>query len=92
MKRPRRNHAPAFKARVAALVALKGDKPLAELAQQFDVHPTCLKKPPRRTALLVPAFYHSCTKRGRRGTEGGGRRHKEEAGNPYCIKVTRRSL
>ena len=38
MKRPRRNHAPAFKAQVA-LAALKGDKTLAELAQQFDVHP-----------------------------------------------------
>ena len=32
MKRPRRNHAPAFKARVA-LAALKGDKTLAELAR-----------------------------------------------------------
>src|SRR5512139_1851473 len=38
MKRPRRNHAPAFKAKVA-VAALKGDRPLAELAQQFDVHP-----------------------------------------------------
>ena len=38
MKRPRRNHAPAFTAKVA-LAALKGDKTLAELAQQFDVHP-----------------------------------------------------
>ena len=38
MKRPRRNHAPAFKAKVA-LAALKGDSTLAELAQQFDVHP-----------------------------------------------------
>ena len=38
MKPPRRNHAPAFKAKVA-LAALKGDKTLAELAQQFDVHP-----------------------------------------------------
>ena len=37
-KRPRRNHAPAFKAKVA-LAALKGEKTLAELAQQFDVHP-----------------------------------------------------
>ena len=37
-KRPRRNHSPAFKAKVA-LAALKGDKTLAELAQQFDVHP-----------------------------------------------------
>jgi transposase len=38
MKRPRRNHAPGFKAKVA-LAALKGDKTLPELAQQFDVHP-----------------------------------------------------
>jgi len=36
-KRPRRNHSPAFKARVA-LEAVKGEKTLAELAQQFDVH------------------------------------------------------
>lgn len=37
-RRPRRNHTAAFKAKVA-LAALKGDKTLAELAQQFDVHP-----------------------------------------------------
>jgi len=38
MKRPRRNHAPAFKAKVA-LAASKGDRTVAELAQQYDVHP-----------------------------------------------------
>jgi transposase-like protein len=37
-KRTRRNHAPAFKAKVA-LAAIKGEKTLADLAQQFDVHP-----------------------------------------------------
>ena len=37
-KRTRRNHTPAFKAKVA-LAAIKGEKTLAELAQQFDVHP-----------------------------------------------------
>ena len=37
-KRIRRNHTPAFKAKVA-LAAFKGDKTLAELAQFFDVHP-----------------------------------------------------
>ena len=37
-RRPRRNHSPAFKAKVA-LAAVKGDKMLAELAQQFDLHP-----------------------------------------------------
>jgi transposase len=37
-KRNRRTHSPAFKAKVA-LAALKGDRTLAELAQQFDFHP-----------------------------------------------------
>ncbi len=36
--RARRNHAPAFKAKVA-LAALKGEKTLTELAQVFDAHP-----------------------------------------------------
>ena len=37
-KRPRRNQCPAFKAKVA-LAAVKDESTLAELAQQFDVHP-----------------------------------------------------
>jgi transposase len=37
-RRARRNHAPAFKAKVA-LAAVKGDRTLAHLAEQFDVHP-----------------------------------------------------
>ena len=37
MRRKRRNHSPAFKARVA-LEALKGDKTLAQLSSEFDVH------------------------------------------------------
>jgi len=37
-RRIRRTHAPAFKAKVA-LAAIKGEKTLAELAQQYDVHP-----------------------------------------------------
>ena len=37
-RRIRRNHTPAFKAKVA-LAAIKGEKTLAQLAQLFDVHP-----------------------------------------------------
>jgi transposase-like protein len=37
MTRKRRNHSPEFKAKVA-LAAAKGDKTLAELAQQFSLH------------------------------------------------------
>ena len=36
-KRARRNHSPAFKAKVA-LAAIKGDRTLAQLSDQFDVH------------------------------------------------------
>lgn len=37
-RRPRRNHAAAFKAKVA-LEAAKGDKTVAEIAHKHDVHP-----------------------------------------------------
>ena len=37
-RRARRNHTPVFKAKVA-LAAIKGDRTLAQLAEQFDVHP-----------------------------------------------------
>ena len=39
MRRPRRNHGAAFKARVA-LEALRGEQTLAELAQKYDAHAT----------------------------------------------------
>lgn len=39
MKRTRRNHGATFKAQVA-LAAVKGDKTLAEWAEQFHVHPS----------------------------------------------------
>jgi len=42
-KRPRRNHSPAFKAKVT-LAAVKGEKTLAELAQQYDVHPNLINQ------------------------------------------------
>ena len=38
MRRPRRNHTAAFKAKVA-IAALTGDETLAALAEKFDVHP-----------------------------------------------------
>ncbi len=37
-RRPRRNHAPVFKATVAMEV-IKGELTLAELAQRHDLHP-----------------------------------------------------
>jgi transposase len=37
-RRPRRNHSPAFKAKVA-LAAAQGNETLSELSQRLDVHP-----------------------------------------------------
>ena len=37
MRRKRRNHSPVFKAKVA-FAALKGEKTLAQLASEYDVH------------------------------------------------------
>jgi transposase len=37
-RRPRRNHSAAFKAKVA-IAAIKGERTIAQIADQFDVHP-----------------------------------------------------
>ena len=37
-RRPRRNHTPAFKAKVA-IAAVKGERTIAQIAEHFDVHP-----------------------------------------------------
>jgi transposase len=42
-RRPRRNHGPTVKAKVA-VAAIKGEKTLVELAQDFDLHPTQIKQ------------------------------------------------
>jgi len=58
MKRKRRNHLPAFKAKVA-LAALKGDKTLAELADQFDVYPNQVNEWRRQLLENAAAIFGS---------------------------------
>ena len=51
-RRPRRNHTPVFKSKVA-LAAVRGEQTLGELSQQFDVHPNQIKQ--WRDKLLAEA-------------------------------------
>jgi transposase-like protein len=55
-KRARRNHTPAFKAKVA-LAALKNDRTIAQLAEQFDVHPN--QRGSSGTMTMVPGMIES---------------------------------
>ena len=65
MKRPRRNHTAAFKAKVA-IAAVKGDQTLATLAQRFDVHPNQITQ--WKTELLQRAAEVFATAAERRDT------------------------
>ena len=59
-RRPRRNHTAAFKAKVA-LAAVKGEKTLAELSEQFDIHPNHAVEEP------VAGGRRGCLRRGPSG-------------------------
>lgn len=51
-RRSRRNHSPAFKAKVA-LLAVRGELTVAELAKKFDLHPNLITQ--WKTQLLENA-------------------------------------
>lgn len=65
MKRKRRNHSSEFKAKVA-LAALKGDRTLVELAEQFDVHPNQIQDWKKRVVESAGDLFI-------RGAESGGK-------------------
>ena len=68
MKRPRRNHTAAYKAKVA-LAALKGDKTLAELSEKYDVHVSQIVQ--WKTQLLNGALEVFLTPAEKRESQGG---------------------
>lgn len=68
MRRPRRNHSAKFKSKVA-LAALKGDKTVAELTEQFDVHANQITE--WKKQLLAQAEEVFLTKAERRAAESG---------------------
>jgi len=55
-RRPRRNHSPAFKAKVA-LEAIKGEQPIIEIAKRFDVHPNVITKWKRQLLEGAPEVF-----------------------------------
>ena len=55
-RRPRRNHSPAFKAKVA-LEATKGEETLIAIAERFDVHPNQITKWKRQLLEGAPAVF-----------------------------------
>lgn len=64
-KRPRRNHAPAFKAKVA-LEALKEEQTLVELSQRYQVHPNQIAEWKRQLLEHAPEIFD----RDRKSPEG----------------------
>ena len=55
-RRTRRNHRPAFKAKVA-LAAIRGEQTMSELAQPFDVHPNQIKQWKEHLLASVPEVF-----------------------------------
>ena len=65
-RRPRRNHSPAFKAKVA-VEAIKGEQPLIVIAERFDVHPNQITKWKRQLLEGAPAVFGETEKADERG-------------------------
>ena len=57
MKNKRRNHSAQFKAKVA-LAAAKGDKTIAELASQYEVHPSQINKWKKQLLESLPEIFN----------------------------------
>lgn len=56
MRRKRRNHSSVFKAKVA-VAAIKGEKTLAQLSEQFDIHANQIQEWRRRLLDNVEALF-----------------------------------
>ena len=64
MKNKRRNHSAAFKAKVA-LAAIKGDKTIAELASEYEVHPNQITQWKKKLLGSMPEVFSRSRQRDR---------------------------
>ena len=64
MKNKRRNHSAQFKAKVA-LAAAKGDKTIAELASQFEIHPNQVTQWKKQLQESLPDIFSRSRQRDR---------------------------
>jgi putative transposase len=64
MKNKRRNHSAAFKAKVA-LEAVKGEKTIAELASQYEVHPTQIIQWKKQLLESLPDLFNNSPQKDR---------------------------
>ena len=60
MKNKRRNHTAQFKAKVA-LAAARGDKTIAELASEYEVHPNQITQWKKQLFESLPEIFFSPT-------------------------------
>jgi transposase len=62
MRKLRRRHEAAFKARVA-LEAVKGEKTIAQLSSEYEVHPSLIRQWKRRLLEQLPGIFSGNGKR-----------------------------
>lgn len=68
MKNRRRNHSAAFKAKVA-MAAIKGDKTIAELASEYEVHPNQITQWKKKLLESMPEVFSRSRERDRQKSD-----------------------